>query len=686
MSMHNPPFRWLMLATFSVLGAAWPMRAASPVATYQFQGGFTAEETGAPAIVPVDLQGASAFVSDAVLGQTRTVWAFNGAGSPVDQQAGLTVRTAGLIPPHAYSVDFVAKLNDREGAYRRLIDVQNRQSDNGFYVAPSDDLDVYPASGTSAAWSNGVYHHVVVTTDGTTVNAYLDGVSQFTSTTNLLNLDVDPADNPNALMGFFLDNVAGGGQGEWSSGSVALIRLWDGVLTPTEAQALASNPFASTTVSVEVTSPPAGVALVSGDAVSAAAEVEDAEGDVTAVQFYLDGVLLGSVPAPGPYVFAFTAPAAGAHTVSVIAIKNDGTNATQTSAFTSVNANPATPAPSVDFLTDADGRKLAAGTTFTLSAAAFSNLAGDQLARVDFYADGAVFASFDGTGAVLSADDRPTRKDALADGSAFSAPFKLPGVNKLVNLVAVALTKAGLAHVSKPVTVQSVANVADRAPAVRITGLAQGARVIAGAASTEVPVEISDPDAAPTASVKSRPIRRAFDASPLIARVEYYLNAIKVKDSAQAPYTLPLAAEAPGTYVLTAIATDGAGLATISDPVKVEAVAPATVTIAVKGTSLLTEGGGKGKAIITRAGDASSDLTVYFKAKGSAVNGVDYQALPASITIPAGATTVKVKIKPIAGSPNSGARSIKVQLLPAPASEYSLGAGIKAKFTLSDGD
>lgn len=687
MRTRSPAPRWQSLTASLIVAVAVTANAADPVATYQFQGNFNADETAVPALTPVDPQGASTFTVDTALGQPRTVWSFSGAGSPADQQAGLTVSTTRLLSPQAYSVDFVAKLNDRQGGYRRLIDVQNRQSDNGFYVDPSNNLDVYPASGTTAAWTNGVYHHVVVTTDGATVNAYLDGVSQFVSTTNLLNLDLDPKNNPAQLIGFFLDNVAGGGQGEWSSGSVALIRLWDGVLTPSEAQALASNPFLPTALGVTITSPPGKMTLVTGDLASLAAEITDAEGALREVQFYLDNRLLGTLaPSSAGYVQAFTVPAAGVHSTTVLAVRNDGSQVEQGGEFTSVEPTAAEPAPSADILTDADGLALAAGSTFTLLTSAFSNATGEELDRVDFYADGVVFASFDGTGAQLREGLRPVRRDALANGAVFKAAFEMPGVNKLVNLVAVALTKAGLAHVSRPVTVQSVANVADRPPTVQITGLANRARVPRSSVSREVQVAVADPDAASTPAAKTGPIRRAFDASPLIARVQYYLNAIRVKDSKEAPFTLPFAPAGKGTYVLTAIATDGAGLSTISEPVQVEAVTPSTLTIAVKGASLLTEGGAKGKALISRDGDTSTDLTVQYKLKGSAVNGIDYEQLPTSVTIPAGASSVKVKIRPTDDGTLRGARSIKVQLLPAAGGEYSVGSSKKATFTLSDGN
>jgi hypothetical protein len=137
----------------------------------------------------------------------------------------------------------VFKFSDRNNAWRRILDVQNRQSDNGFYVDPSNNLDIFPVSGSTAAWTNDVYHHVVITDDGTTVVTYLDGVSQFTTNTSEMNLDFDTTSNPNHLLGVFLDNSAAGGIGEWSAGEVSLLRLWDGVLTADEAQQLAVNPF-----------------------------------------------------------------------------------------------------------------------------------------------------------------------------------------------------------------------------------------------------------------------------------------------------------------------------------------------------------------------------------------------------------------------------------------------------------
>lgn len=156
-----------------------------------------------------DPDGPSTFVSDTVFGGTRTVWAFNAASTANVDQVGLTLNTTGLIAPQSYSVDMVFLFTDRNNAWRRIIDVENRQSDAGFYVNPSNDLAVYPIAGSNADWTNGIYHHVVLTNTGSQVKGYIDGVAEFTAPTSLLNLD--NASNPSLLMNFFLDNIAAGG-------------------------------------------------------------------------------------------------------------------------------------------------------------------------------------------------------------------------------------------------------------------------------------------------------------------------------------------------------------------------------------------------------------------------------------------------------------------------------------------
>ena len=213
------------VALAAVAACAAAQATPTPVAQYDFDGSLASSVAGAPALVAVDPLGESGFVTDTVNGSSRTVYNFQGANEPTNDQAGLSLDTTGLITdPGVYSLEMVFKFTQRDGAWRRIFDTQERQSDNGFYVDPSNNLDVYPVAG-GAGFTNNVYHDVFLVDDNGTVTFYLDGSSQASVTTNIMDL---PADG---MVNFFLDNVVAGGQGEYSSGDIALIRLYDSALT-----------------------------------------------------------------------------------------------------------------------------------------------------------------------------------------------------------------------------------------------------------------------------------------------------------------------------------------------------------------------------------------------------------------------------------------------------------------------
>ncbi len=247
-------------ALFGAMLCAKTTLAQTPAASYLFNNTFAAVEAGKPALAQIDPQALSQFESDTVFGQGRTVYHFNGSTVPANQ-AGLTLNTTGLLTPNNYSAEIVVELLDRPNSYRRLLDVQNRQSDAGFYVNPGNNLELFPTSGGSGSFSNSVYHHIVVTdASSNTVNAYLDGSLAFTASTSIMHLNSDLANNPNALLGYFLDNTAGGGQGEYSTGKIALARVYDGVLTAPQVSALARNPFGTSAATPE----PGNISLLVG--------------------------------------------------------------------------------------------------------------------------------------------------------------------------------------------------------------------------------------------------------------------------------------------------------------------------------------------------------------------------------------------------------------------------------------
>ena len=104
-----------------------------------------------------------------------------------------------------------------------------------------------------------------------------------------------------------------------------------------------------------------------------------------------------------------------------------------------------------------------------------------------------------------------------------------------------------------------------------------------------------------------------------------------------------------------------------------------TLNLSAKGGVTVVQSGFKAVLIVTRTGDTSAALTVFIKTKGSAMAGVDYKPLPTFVTIPAGATTAKIKLKTLENPANPGKLKAKVLLLPDPTGGYQLGSSVLVK-------
>lgn len=233
--MKTAPLITAVACTFSFAVA----HAATLNATYEFTNVLGADQSGVPALMAVNPLGLNGFLMDTVFGQQDTVYRFDGNASPATEQAGFSLNTTGLLTPNNYSVEMVFSFDGTTG-YRRVIDVQDRQSDNGFYVDPSSHLNVFPASGGGPNSFTPGYHHVILTVASSgAVKGYIDGLTDFSTTTTVMNL----SNSASNTMNFFLDNVAVGGQGEFSDGKIAQLRLYDGVLTDSEALTLSQNPI-----------------------------------------------------------------------------------------------------------------------------------------------------------------------------------------------------------------------------------------------------------------------------------------------------------------------------------------------------------------------------------------------------------------------------------------------------------
>lgn len=211
-----------------------------PVATWNFNNTLAASESGVTALTAIDPLGANSFMTDSVFGVSQTVYRFDGNRLPPSQQAGLLVNTTGLLNnDNAYSVDMVFQFESDDSTWENIFGVSNRQSDSAFYVEPDNHLQVYPAGSGPNLFTFGEYHRVSLTNDGSGhVTSYLDGVYQFDLATTVMDFSSYSAENPDRLIHFFADNLVGGGQGEFADGRVAIIRLYDRELSPTEIAAI----------------------------------------------------------------------------------------------------------------------------------------------------------------------------------------------------------------------------------------------------------------------------------------------------------------------------------------------------------------------------------------------------------------------------------------------------------------
>lgn len=218
-------------------------KAQTLVADYTFNNTLNSSVAGAPALAPIDPLGLNGFGTATVFGSTHSVYNYNGNTTPADQ-AGLSLDTTGLISANDYSVQMVvsiANINGDGSGWVRLLDVQNRTSDDGFYYDPNHQLDIYPVTAAGATVTANTFEDVVLTVaPDNTVDAYLNNVLAFSTTTTVMDVN-----NPQNLMDFFVDNTQGGGQGEFSDGSVAEIKLYSGVLSADQVAALDASPLSS---------------------------------------------------------------------------------------------------------------------------------------------------------------------------------------------------------------------------------------------------------------------------------------------------------------------------------------------------------------------------------------------------------------------------------------------------------
>jgi hypothetical protein len=255
------------------------------------------------------------------------------------------------------------------------------------------------------------------------------------------------------------------------------------------------------------------------------ATASDSDGTIARVDFYRNGVVVGS-DSSSPYSFAWSNAAAGTYSLRADAIDNTGANGTSATINITVSS-PSNNAPAVSLTAPAAGSSVMGPATITVSATASD--ADGTVARVDFYQGAALI------------------------GSDASSPYSVAWSNVPAGsytFTAVAFDNAGASTTSAGVraTVTS-----PQAPTVSLTSPVGGTSFV-GPASLAMTATASDADGT-------------------IARVDFYQGMTLLGTDSSSPYAFAWTNVATGTYVLTAIAVDNSGLTTASSTVQVEVTA-----------------------------------------------------------------------------------------------------------------
>ena len=301
-----------------------------------------------------------------------------------------------------------------------------------------------------------------------------------------------------------------------------------------------SSPAVAVTVvnnvppTVALTTPVKGQTFFTGQPVPLAASASDSDGTVSKVEFLVDGLTVAAVGSP-PFTQAWTPLGTGAHTVQARATDNAGAATTSTLVTINVNQNAV---PITAITAPTSNQAFVSGQAITISATA-SDPDG-TVAKLEFLADGAVI------------------------GSLTTSPFTKvwSGASAGPHVITVRATdNVGAVTLSTPVTITvnsgSLPIVALTSPIIGDTFAAGGVFILSAAPSS---------------------------AGGAIVKVDFYSGGTTLLGTVtNAPYVLNWGGVGPGTYSITAKATDARGAVATSASVNVRAITP---TLAITSPSV----------------------------------------------------------------------------------------------------
>ncbi len=167
------------------------------------------------------------------------------------------------------------------------------------------------------------------------------------------------------------------------------------------------------------------------------------------------------------------------------------------------------------------------------------------------------------------------------------------------------------------------------------------------------------------------------------------VNVAPLNDAISEPLeTVRLATTANAAYLISPQATS-ATVNFVDDDVQTVNVAATDPSATEVDLTAVGAAADTGTFLITRSGDISQALTVYYAVSGTngagqaALHGVDYEALPGVLSIPAGQASASVTILPRFDGIGEGNENVLLQLGAGP-TNYILGASASATVTIAD--
>jgi RHS repeat-associated protein len=352
---------------------------------------------------------------------------------------------------------------------------------------------------------------------------------------------------------------------------------------------------------------------------------------VARVEFYTNGALIGTDTSRA-FSLIWTNPAPGTYALTAVAYDSGGGQATSAARVITVNA--ANQPPTVNLTSPANNSSFAFPATIILKANATAPEANDTVARVDFFANGTLIGtdtskafSFswinpapgsytlttvatDGQGAqtpsavrtiTVAANQPPTVSlTAPANNSSFALPATVtlkanataPETNDTVakvdffangTLIGTDTSRAFTFAWSPSAGTYTLTAVATDGQGAQTTS---AARTLTVAANQPPTVNLTSPannaSFAPPATITLKANATAPEDNDTVARVDFFANGTLIGTDTSRAFTFTWTNPTPGTYALTAVATDGQGAQTASAArtVKVDATnVPPTVNL-----------------------------------------------------------------------------------------------------------